>query len=100
MLARMGEGVSNRPRPSASLIWLAFLLLGALAAGTILLGPAAAGAATSSVVDFETGPPLGQPIENDYASSASVFWRPEDPGFRPYRRETGVPTHSGTVAAE
>jgi hypothetical protein len=78
---------------------LACLLLVLLAAGAVFLGPAGAGAATSSV-DFESGPPLGQPIENDYISSASVFWTAEDRGFRPYRQVAGVPTHSGTVAAE
>lgn len=64
------------------------------------LAPAGVSDAATSAVDFETGPPIGQAIENDYISSAFVFWRLDDPGFRPYRRTAGVPTASGAVAAD
>ncbi|HVD87100.1 MAG TPA: hypothetical protein VNB59_06800, partial [Solirubrobacterales bacterium] len=57
-------------------------------------------AAVMVTVDFETGPPIGQPINDDYVSTAFVFWQRPDPGFRPYRRSAGVATHSGTVAAD
>lgn len=57
--------------------------------------------AATSTVDLETGPPIGQPVNDDYVSTASVFWQRSDPGFRPYRRGVdGPPTHSGTVAAD
>jgi hypothetical protein len=71
-----------------------------LALSALALGPTGAPGAATSTLDFETGPPIGQAIENDYISSAFVFWRREDPGFRPYRRTAGVPTRSGTVAAD
>lgn len=74
--------------------------LALLALGVLFLIPAGAPGANTSTVDFETGPPIGQAIENDYISSHFVFWRREDVGFRPYRRTAGVPTHSGTVAAD
>lgn len=61
---------------------------------------ASAPAAVTSIVDFETGPPIGQAINNEYASTASVFWQRTDPGFRPYRRTARGATHSGTVAAD
>ena len=71
-----------------------------LALAVLALAPTGAPGATTSTLDFETGPPIGQAIENDYISSAFVFWRRDDPGFRPYRRTAGVPTRSGTVAAD
>jgi hypothetical protein len=76
---------------------LAFAILVAAALSLI---PALAPGATTSLLDFETGPPIDQAIENDYISSHFVFWRRDDPGFRPYRRTAGVPTRSGTVAAD
>jgi hypothetical protein len=75
------------------------LALAVLAVAVLSLIPTGAPGATSTL-DFETGPPIGQAIENDYISSHFVFWRREDPGFRPYRRTAGVPTSSGTVAAD
>ncbi len=71
-----------------------------LAVAVLSLILAGATGADTSTVDFETGPPIGQAIENDYISSAFVFWRREDPGFRPYRRTAVVPTRSGSVAAD
>jgi hypothetical protein len=65
-----------------------------------VLAPASvAGAATYSI-DFESGPAIGTPVTNEYLDSAFTFWQRSDPGFRPYRRVAGVPTHSGTVAAD
>lgn len=61
--------------------------------------PAEVPAATLSV-DFESGPAIGTPIEDEYLASAFTFWQRSDPGFRPYRRVAGVPTHSGLVAAD
>jgi hypothetical protein len=72
----------------------------ASALAVLALSPAGAPGAVTATLDFETGPPIGQAIENDYISSAFVFWRREDTGFRPYRRIAGVPTASGTVAAD
>jgi len=79
---------------------LRFLLLAALA--TIALALSASSALADSVtLDFETGPPsIDKPINDDYKSSAFTFWQRSDPGFRPYRRVAGVPTQSGTVAAD
>jgi len=75
-------------------------LIPVLAVAVLSLILAGATGADTSTVDFETGPPIGQAIENDYISSAFVFWRREDPGFRPYRRTAVVPTRSGSVAAD
>jgi hypothetical protein len=77
---------------------------GALALAALLvlgLAPARAGAETLKV-DFETGPPLGTSVNDDYLSSAFVFWQRSDPGFRPYRRAVslGVATQSGSVFAD
>ncbi len=72
---------------------------GGIALVAVLLGVAAAGAATATV-DFESGPPIGQPVENQYAESGYIYWQRPDPGFRPYRRTAGVATSSGTVAAD
>lgn len=74
---------------------LAFLLLLVV----ILAFPAAA-AADQLSVDFETGPALRTPVNDDYAASAFVTF-PQDPGFRPYRTEVGAArAHSGTVVAD
>ena len=54
--------------------------------------PVAAAAADQTTVNFETGPPLGTPVQDDYAASAFVTF-PHDTarGFRPYRTDVGSP---------
>jgi hypothetical protein len=76
---------------------LAFAML--VVAGSVVLSVQSSVADTPTV-DFETGPPIGQPVNDDYAPVASVYWQRADPGFRPYRRAAQVATHSGTVAAD
>jgi hypothetical protein len=70
----------------------------------VLAGLCSSSAAASDTlkVDFETGPEIGTPVTTEYESSAFVFWKRSDPGFRPYRREVtpGVTTQSGTVFAD
>ena len=65
-----------------------------------LVLPAGTLGAVTALVDFESGPPIGTPVNDEYAAAASVFWQRSDPGFRPYRRTAGVATRSGTVAAD
>lgn len=77
-----------------------FLALTALVLAGLSLAPAAAPGATTATVDFETGPPIGQAINDDYSSVGFVSWDRADFGFRPYRRVAGVSTASGTVAAD
>lgn len=74
-------------------------LLALLAA---LLGPLAPAHAadTEVVVDFETGPAVGSPVNDEYAASAFVRFLESDPGFRPYRRSAPGAAHSGTVVAD
>jgi hypothetical protein len=51
-------------------------------------------------VDFESGPALRTPVQDDYVSSAFVRF-PGVTGFRPYRTEVGSSiAHSGTVVAD
>ena len=72
---------------------------GALVCTGLVLAPAASAATVT--IDFESAPPpLGQAINDDYRQSAFTFWQRSDPGFRPYRRAVGVPTHSGTIASD
>src|SRR3954469_17914621 len=56
--------------------------------------------ATAVTIDFESGPPIGTAINDDYKVTDFTFWQQSDSGFRPYRRTAGVATHSGTVAAD
>ena len=86
-----------RFRPRALAGCLGLVALGVIALGLI---PSGTRAAVSAIVDFETGPPIGQAVNDEYASTAFVYWQRSDPGFRPYRRTAGVPTRSGTVAAD
>ena len=75
------------------------LVAGALVCTGLVLAPAATAATVT--IDFESAPPpLGQAINDDYRQTAFTFWQRSDPGFRPYRRAVGVPTHSGTIAAD
>ena len=65
-----------------------------------LVGLAGVAQADTVTVDFETGPAIGTPVNDDYKTSAFTFWQRSDAGFRPYRRVPGVATQSGTVAAD
>src|SRR4051812_47790766 len=69
-------------------------LLGLLVALMVL--PATAGAATYTV-DFQSGPPIGQAINDDYVSTAFVRWIHDDPGFRPARRALGATNVAGDI---
>ena len=61
--------------------------------------PAASAAADRINVDFESGPPLRTPVQDDYLASAFVSF-PQDPGYRPYRTDVGQKAHSGHVVAD
>ncbi len=67
----------------------------------IVCSPAAAGA-DQLTVDFESGPPLGTAVNDDYLASVFVRFFQNDPGggFRPYRRSAPGLAHSGTVVAD
>ncbi len=54
--------------------------------GAMLLLPAVPARAVEHKVDFQTGPPLGAPITDEYLGEAFVQWFLADPGFRPGRR--------------
>ena len=60
----------------------------------LLCAPAAH--ADTITIDFETGPPVGTAINDDYLASAFTRFALADPGFRPYRK-TVAPAlaHSG-----
>jgi hypothetical protein len=71
----------------------------------VLLAGAAVPAAASAdqlTVDFETGPPLGTAVTNQYLSSAFVQFNQNDPsgGFRPYRTSAPGLARSGTIVAD
>src|SRR5688572_15017753 len=83
-----GRNVSIR---RASAIALAALI-------ALLCAPAAK--ADTITIDFESGPPVGTAINDDYLASAFTRFQLADPGFRPYRK-TVAPAlaHSGTTVA-
>ena len=55
-----------------------------------------ASAQDTLTVDFETGPALETPINDDYLTSHFVRFLHADYGFRPYRRNVGTgPARSG-----
>jgi hypothetical protein len=64
--------------------------------GVLLLVPASAHGATYTV-DFQSGPPLGQAINNEYVSTAFVSWLADDPGYRPVRRAFGAHNIAGDI---
>src|SRR3954447_17793955 len=105
-MARRGSDARRRMKPewtpdaSARRALRALLVLVSLVPVWMLLSPAGAPGAATATVDFESGPPIGSPINDEYGSTAYVTWIRGDPGFRPYRRTAGVATHSGTVAAD
>lgn len=77
------------------------VVLAAIALLSALLVPAAASpAADTLTVDFETGPALGTPVNDDYLASAFTRFLSADAGFRPYRRSAPGQARSGTVAAD
>ena len=50
-------------------------------------------------LDFESGPPLRTPVQDDYLAAGFVKF-PHDPGFRPYRTDVGNRAHSGHVVVD
>src|SRR3954451_4142387 len=80
---------------------LLYKRLGALLLFLCLLAAAPAVArADQLTVDFETGPTLRTPVQDEYAAADFVRF-PQDPGFRPYRTEVAADrAHSGTVVAD
>ncbi len=65
---------------------------------TLLLASAAR--ADTITIDFETGPPVGTAVNDDYLASAFTRFQLADFGFRPYRKTVvaGL-AHSGTTVA-
>src|SRR5215218_7090602 len=61
----------------------------------------AAGAQADTItIDFETGPPVGTAINDEYLASAFTRFQLADIGFRPYRKTvTPALAHSGTTVA-
>ncbi len=80
--------------------WLALLFVVGLLAASLTPVPAAQAADTVITVNFETGPALGTPVNDDYLSSSFVRFVESDPGFRPYRRSAPGKARSGSVAAD
>ncbi|MFT4035975.1 MAG: hypothetical protein QM679_10425 [Patulibacter sp.] len=64
------------------------------------LAGSSAARADSTTVDFETGPAIGTPVNDDYADSAFVRFVDTDAGYRPYRRDAGSLARSGSVVAD
>jgi len=72
------------------------LTLALLAA--LLVVPAAR--ADTITIDFETGPPIGTAINDDYLTSSFTRFQLADFGFRPYRKTVAAGlAHSGTTVA-
>ena len=65
--------------------------------GALLLPSAAV--ADTTTMDFESGPPVGTAITNEYQASAFTFFQLSDFGFRPYRKAAAGLAHSGTTVA-
>ncbi len=79
--------------PGRSVVTVALALLGAL----IL---ASAARADTITIDFETGPPVGTAINDDYLVSSFTRFQLADFGFRPYRKTVAAGlAHSGTTVA-
>ena len=73
-------------------------LVAAAVAIALVLAPASH--ADTVTLDFETGPALDTPINDDYRLSHFTFFRRPDPGFRPYRKSVPGLAHSGSVVAD
>ncbi len=81
-------------------LWrLAAILAGLLVLSLITSAPPAR-AVDTLTIDFETGPPLGTAINDDYLVSAFTRFLEADVGFRPYRRSAPGQARSGTVVAD
>jgi hypothetical protein len=66
--------------------------------GTLLLAPATR--ADTITIDFESGPPVGTAINDDYLASSFTRFLLADFGFRPYRKTVAAGlAHSGTTVA-
>jgi hypothetical protein len=74
------------------------VVFGALLAA--LAAVPASAVADTLTVDFESGPPIGTAVTDDYLASAFVRFLAADDGFRPYRRAAPGQAHSGTVVAD
>src|ERR1700729_938756 len=70
----------------------------ALVMGLFAAVPASASADRINL-DFESGPPLRTPVQDDYLAAGFVKF-PHDPGFRPYRTDVGNRAHSGHVVVD
>jgi hypothetical protein len=76
------------------------LALSVPVAVAIALSLAPASSADSVTIDFETGPALDTPINDDYRLSHFTFFQRADPFFRPYRKSVPGLAHSGNVIAD
>ena len=72
----------------------------ALTLAGLLLSASPAFGADTLVVDFETGPALNTPVNDEYLGSHFLRFIKDDPGFRPYRRSVPGLARSGSVAAD
>lgn len=80
--------MSARPVVTVALALLAALLL------------SSAARADTITIDFETGPPVGTAINDDYLVSSFTRFQLADFGFRPYRKTVAAGlAHSGTTVA-
>ena len=81
--------MSSRPALAAALLALL---------ATLILAPAAR--ADTITIDFESGPPVETPINDDYLVSSFTRFLLADLGFRPYRKTVAASlAHSGTTVA-
>ncbi len=74
----------------------AFAILLALL-GALILAPAAQ--ADTITIDFETGPPLGTAVNEEYLAGSFTRFLEPDFGFRPYRKAAAGLARSGTTVA-
>lgn len=58
-----------------------------------------AASADAITIDFETGPPLGTAVNDEYRASAFTRFLAPDFGFRPYRKTAAGLARSGTTVA-
>ncbi|MEY2443382.1 MAG: hypothetical protein QOJ46_2808, partial [bacterium] len=66
--------------------------------GTLSLAPASH--ADTITIDFESGPPVGTAINDEYLASAFTRFLLADFGFRPHRKTVAASlAHSGTTVA-
>jgi hypothetical protein len=66
--------------------------------GTLLLAPASR--ADTITIDFESGPPIGTAVNDEYLASSFTRFLLADFGFRPHRKTVAASlAHSGTTVA-